>query len=865
MSTRGPVQGLRRFFRIIFQWDKDWETRVLMVSVVFGIVWAVVGGADALLVRLQESSYALSSTLVTPPWDYYAGLTLHATRELFGFGQQVEMGVLVFLTVKLLGKKPKAGWLIWAALILINASIFLFEGPVLNRLSFIDSYFSGAGWDSLAPLGVPGYSQYVVSPAWWLGWLALELSTVLWGAWWVIQMVSKPRPKSNYVLYFVSASTLLYLSGYWAPIVSTNWELLTPILHLPLNTLYNQTVFWFYGHSVVYMLFLPAVTALYYLVPTLLNRPVYSEPMAKYSAVLYLIASNIVPIHHLYNTVYPYWVNLFQEVLTYLVVVPSVMTFFNLFATAKGVGKISWSVPAAFVTLSFAGAIGAGVTGVANATVSFDEIIHNTMWVPGHFHAMIDLMILPAAFALLYVLVPAASGRVWFSPKLGWLHFWLTMIGGAGMIVFFDDLGLIGILRRSMIFPRTGSIIVDEVGATVFALIFGVGQIFFLYNAVATLYRGRRIQGEGLTLVQLTHLAAASTSLGSYSVPEPSAKPGSESAKRRAELTWTGIAIFLLAAAAVSTLPYAVTVGGNIQNVPSIYLQDPPAVLRVSVTAYQYFWLFTESGIPNSTVNFFTVNPGQRVLFNGTAANGNALANFYMPIFSDRVLNNELYQEYHSLLYLTAPNVPGVYGFMNGEYNGPFYTYMGGEMVVMPPGGVLNNSQVKLYGEQIVEDPYTPAAEFIGKTVGLSMSETGMWNNSDPGPTLLAAEGGNYTLQFDVTLRSLVAFSNYLFNVTSANMTAVVQHYLSESGGRLPFTLELLHVYPNGVVRVETQITPKVGVNSLTFQAGPGIYVYGLVQPVSYSFNPYGTAGYLTGADSGRLTSLWGTVLVYQP
>jgi terminal oxidase heme-binding subunit I len=858
-----PLQnaGKPNLIRAIFQWDKDWASRVFMVTLVFAVVWYIVGAADAMLVRLQESSLGLLGEPITTPWSYYAGLTLHAERDLFGFAQQLEMGIFVFLTIRLLGVEPKAKWLMWASIVLINASIFLFEGPViLSHLSFIDSYFAATGWDSLSPLGVPGYSGYGVSPLWWWGWLALEVSTFLWGAW-TFYMVARSHKKLNYVMYYLLGTVILYVMGYAVLAVATNWELLAYYMPVNINSLYDQFIFWFYGHSIVYMLFLPAVTALYFLVPTLVNREIYSDRLAKVSAILYVAFSNIVPIHHLYNAVFPYWVNILQEVMTYGVVVPSMMTFFNLWATAKGVKQITWSVPAAFTAMSFSGAIAAGVTGVANATVSFDSVIHNSMWVPAHFHAMIMLMIAPGAYALLYILVPWVTGRLWYSVRLAWAHFWLTLVGSVGVIMFFSDEGISGILRRSMIYPRISSIVIDEVGATIFAVIVGLGALALVLNTLQTIFRGRTLDTSRLGVLELVNAAAASTVNTPYSTPEPPKLKVDHRLKLRAEYTWVAVGVLLLALTAVSTLPEAVYVGGAIINVPKAYF-DPP-VENVTLLAHQYYWNFTVGN--TSTLDFFVVNPGEKVLIRGTVAKGNGLANFYMPLFSDRVVDYQLYQEYYSYIWFTAPTQPGVYGFMNGEYNGPFYTYMGGEMLVMPPNGVLSSTQLESYLQSISSDPYTPPVELVQGGALLTMSTLGNWNNTVPAPTLIASEGSEVNLSFEVSLSALASYSNYVFNITQVNTTKAIEAYLAEHSGRLPFSIELLHINPQGETSIVQSITPTLGTNTLTFRVEPGIYVYGVIQPIAYEFNPYGLSNQFNGYDQGYITALWGAVLVTQP
>jgi terminal oxidase heme-binding subunit I len=856
----------RDLVRTIFQTDKEWESKVLAFTLAWGVAWAVVGGGDAMLVRLQESSYSLTGNLIATPWVYYAALTLHASRLLFGFAQQIEMGLFVYLAIKLTGKQPFAKWAIWLSLILINASIFLLEGPIAPNANFLDSYFSAVGWDSLAPLGVPGYSQYVVSPLWWLGWLFLELSTFIWGSWVIVAFLRRRKGRLDYLSFFIVVTTLLFVLGYIAPFVSTNWELASAFLALPLDTLVNQTIFWFYGHAVVYMLFLPAVAILYYVVPLLSGRKIYSEKLAMVAAILYFAFSGIVPIHHLYLTVFPYWITIAQEVMTYGVVVPSIMTFFNLWATTKGVKNVRWSVPAAFAVLSFGGAIAAGVTGVANATVSFDAVIHNTMWVVGHFHAMILLMIVPAAFAAVYLIQPLVMRRGWYSKRFAWLHFWLTLIGGAGISVFMDDLGLDGILRRSMTFPLTGSVPLDEVLLTVSALVFGIGQVFFVLNVVGSMYRGKQLDFAGLSFGDSLLIATADLSYGKYEEEKEKPHLDNESllrlhrAKSRAEMIWTLLAISLLALTAILTAPYAMHEGGALANVPAAYL-DPGNVANIRVIANQYYWVFEQGG--KTTINYFVVHPSEKVLLNGTANTGNALANLYMPIFNDRVIDNQLYQGYNSYVWFDSPSLPGVYGFMNGEYNGPFYTYMGGEMIVMPANGLFSRQQVNQYLSSMNEDPYTPPAYTYQGRVELIMSRFGMWNDTNPAPTIIASNSSTVTLDFYIPAESVISVGNYLLNITASDFSAEAQNYLASHNYTLPYLIQLIHVSPSGEAKVIQSVPARV--NSLiqmNFTASAGVYIYGIIDPISYRLDPNGLSSFLMGENGGEISALWGSVII---
>ncbi|AOL16262.1 oxidase [Sulfolobus sp. A20] len=505
--------GLKEVIIDLFQLDKDWTTRMVMAMLVLGVVWGLLGVIDSLMVRTVEASWGLGANLVLTPQEYYAGITLHAERDLFGFAQQVIYAIFIYFTIKLLNIQPRAKWLLGLGFILINISMMFMEGPILIiPASGFDNYFSATIWYYLSPLGIPGYSMYVASPLFFWGWIFLDAFTYIDGFWIVYHyyLASKNmKEKLPVPLVYFLMVTLMFMIGYSGVTAADVWDILAFYHVIGLDPIANQIAFWIFGHSIVYMAWVPAVGALYLFIPLLANRPLYSDRMARVSALLYLIFSNNVPIHHLYMVNLPVELKILQEILTYSVVVPSMMTFFNLWATARG-ANVNFNVLTAWIVTSFAGAIGAGVTGISNATVSFDAIIHNTDWVVGHFHAMILWSIVPAAFAVLYVMISMMSGKLWFSRGLAWLHYIGYMIGTALLIVGFELIGFYGIVRRAMIYPRVPGLVDAEVMATAGALIADIATLAWALNLVLTLVRGRNARLEGLSLPQIAGVVAMS-------------------------------------------------------------------------------------------------------------------------------------------------------------------------------------------------------------------------------------------------------------------------------------------------------------------------------------------------------------------
>ena len=186
-------------------------------------------------------------------------------------------------------------------------------------------------------------------------------------------------------------------------------------------------------------------------------------------------------------------------------------------------------------------------------------------------------------------------------------------------------------------------------------------------------------------------------------------------------------------------------------------------------------------------------------------------------------------------------------------------------MIVMPTDGVFNRTTLSSYQKEIQADPYTPELAKLVGSATFEMTGYGMWNDSDPAPTLLATLNTTNTLVFNISLQSLESYSNYLFNITSANTAASIQSYLASHNQTLPFKIQLVHVAPDGAHQTVETLTPRLGENTVTFNAQPGVYVYGVLTPMAYTFNPYSMSNPLTGEDSGAITSLWGSILVYNP
>ena len=154
-----------------------------------------------------------------------------------------------------------------------------------------------------------------------------------------------------------------------------------------------------------------------------------------------------------------------QVVLTFFVVIPSLLTAFSMFATfelrgrelgRKGVfgwfkalpwGDSRFLVP--FIgMLAF---IPGGAGGIINASHQMNQLVHNTIWVTGHFHLTVATAVVLTYFGVSFWLIPHLTGRT-LTRKLNNLANVTGILWAIGMFIMSGSMhlaGLLGAPRRS--------------------------------------------------------------------------------------------------------------------------------------------------------------------------------------------------------------------------------------------------------------------------------------------------------------------------------------------------------------------------------------------------------------------------------
>lgn len=319
------------------------------------------------------------------------------------------------------------------------------------------------------------YTFYAPLQAHWIFYLGLTFVVV--GSWidgaaqimtymkWRKNNPGKPGPLLSFMAVINTVLWIICTIGVAAEVL---FQLLPWSLGLidRVDVLVSRTLFWYFGHPLVYFWLLPAYMAWYVVIPKVIGGKIFSDSLARLSFILFLLFSIPVGFHHQLTEpgIDPAW-KFIQVILTFLVVIPSLMTAFALFAMFESAGrakgakglfgwikKLPWG-DARFTVpfIGMAAFIPAGAGGIVNASNQMDQVVHNTIWITGHFHLTLATSVVLTFFGISYWLIPHLTGRKLTKKmnKLALIQAWVWLIGMTFMSGAMHAEGLLGAPRRS--------------------------------------------------------------------------------------------------------------------------------------------------------------------------------------------------------------------------------------------------------------------------------------------------------------------------------------------------------------------------------------------------------------------------------
>lgn len=492
-----------------------------------GMIWAVIGGFFSVLFRIQlgfpNASFPWMET-VFGHWAkggrisdefYYALTTMHGTIMIFFVLTAGLSGTFSNLLIPLqLGARDMASpfmnmlsyWFFFLASIIMFSSLFVQTGP-----------FQG-GWTAYPPLSAlrdasPGSG---VGMDLWLASMAIFVVSMLLSGINYISTILNMRtkgmsmnrmPLTIWALFFTAVLGLLsfpvLLSGFILLIfdrtMGTSFYLSNIYIAghaLPNqggNAILYQHLFWFLGHPEVYIVMLPGMGIASELLANHSRKPIFGYRAMVGSLFAISILSFQVWAHHMFVTGMNPYLGAFFVLLTLLIAVPSAIKVFNWLATIWR-GNIQFTVPALFAIGFVSTFISGGLTGIWLGNSALDLHLHDTYFVIAHFHLVMGVSAFFGMFGGIYQWFPKMFGRR-MNKTLGYIHFWVTLVGAYLIFWPMHYEGLAGMPRRYYNYDAWYTFKPFEglnTFISVVAIIVFLAQLLFLVNFFYSIFKGRK-------------------------------------------------------------------------------------------------------------------------------------------------------------------------------------------------------------------------------------------------------------------------------------------------------------------------------------------------------------------------------------
>ncbi|MCU4800359.1 b(o/a)3-type cytochrome-c oxidase subunit 1 [Halobacteria archaeon HArc-gm2] len=393
--------------------------------------------------------------------DYYTVLTLHGVLLVISFTIFFLVGLFTWAVTRSLDRPVENIRFTWAWYLTMVAGTVLAGVAILG--GFVDSIPISA--DVLFTF----YAPLQAHPLFYAGLAVFIIGTWLAGfdwfrSWWIWRSENDGRIPLQ--TFMVLTSMLMWYIATIGVAISVVFFLLPWSLGIidQVNPLLTRTLFWYFGHPVVYFWLMPAYLLWYTVLPSISGGRLFSDPLARVVFVLFLILSTPVGIHHQYLD--PGIAEGFKFIAmtnTMFLLLPSLLTAFTVVASMEhgarqrgGEGYLSWlgALPwrdPAFTGMALAGLMFAagGFSGMVNAGMNINYLIHNTLWVPGHFHLTVGTAVALTFMAATYWLLPQLTRRRLYSRTIGLFQVVMWFVGMVLMSNAMHRAGLVGIPRRT--------------------------------------------------------------------------------------------------------------------------------------------------------------------------------------------------------------------------------------------------------------------------------------------------------------------------------------------------------------------------------------------------------------------------------
>jgi cytochrome c oxidase subunit I len=214
-----------------------------------------------------------------------------------------------------------------------------------------------------------------------------------------------------------------------------------------IDPLLAKGMIYFFGHVFINATIYMAVIAVYEILPRYTQRPWKANKvfLASWTAST-LMVMLIFPHHLLMDFAFPTWMLIMGHIIGYLNTFPIlVVTGYGALMIVFRSG-IRWDPASKLLFISLFGWAAGAMPAFVDGTITVNLVMHNTLWVPGHFHTYLLLGMVAMVFGFMYYLgKPNQEAGDSFLDRIA---FWAFVAGTLGFSLSFLYSGKESVARR---------------------------------------------------------------------------------------------------------------------------------------------------------------------------------------------------------------------------------------------------------------------------------------------------------------------------------------------------------------------------------------------------------------------------------
>ncbi|AZQ15538.1 b(o/a)3-type cytochrome-c oxidase subunit 1 [Halorubrum sp. PV6] len=434
------------------------EARIVRSSFLGSFLALILGAIFGIIQTLHRTDVAR----IIPSTDYYTVLTAHGVFLVISFTVFFLVGLFTWAIVRSLDRPLVNTKITWTWYLIMSGGMTMTGISILA--GFVDSI------DMSADVLYTFYAPLQAHPLFYTGLAVFIVGSWIAGADWFRTFLAWRREHPDERIPLQTFMVLTTMAMWYIASSAVAASVLLFLLPWSLgfidqvNPTLTRTLFWFFGHPVVYFWLMPAYMLWYTVLPKIAGGRLFSDPLARVVFVLFLLLSTPVGIHHQYLD--PGIAEGFKFISmtnTMFLLLPSLLTAFTVVASVEygarqrgGSGLLGWLTDLPWRKPEFTGMMLAGLmfaaggfSGMVNAGMNINYMIHNTIWVPGHFHLTVGTAVALTFMAATYWIWPQISNKPIYSRTIGLVQVVVWFIGMALMSNAMHAQGIMGVPRRT--------------------------------------------------------------------------------------------------------------------------------------------------------------------------------------------------------------------------------------------------------------------------------------------------------------------------------------------------------------------------------------------------------------------------------